>query len=69
MALTDADPDLLEIALTKATVELLKVQGDQINMAVLFWYLVKSNASVRYCTSSDAGQVTLSRVPEQHGRV
>ena len=23
---------------------------DQINMAVLLWYLVKSDASVRYCT-------------------
>ena len=26
------------------------IQPDDIQMAVLFWYLVKSNACVRYCT-------------------
>ena len=26
------------------------IQHDQINMAVLFWYFVKSDDSVRYCT-------------------
>ena len=27
------------------------IQGDQLNIAVLFWYLVKSDlSSVRYCT-------------------
>ena len=30
--------------------EKIKVEPDQINMAVLFWYLVKSDVSVRYCT-------------------
>ena len=29
----------------------LQVQGDQSNIVVLFWYLVKRDASVRYCTA------------------
>ena len=41
------------------------VQGDQLNMAVLFWYLVKcDSSSVGYCTSE-----TFYKVPEQHGHV
>ena len=43
------------------------VQGDQFNMAFLFWYLVKSDASVRYSTVAYTGQVTFYKVPEQHG--
>ena len=35
------------------------IQPDQINMAVLFWYLVKRYASVRFCTVAYTGQVTL----------
>ena len=47
------------------------VQGDQINMAVLFWYLVKSDARVRYYTVAYNGQVTFYKVlvPEEHGHV
>ena len=45
------------------------LQSDQINMAVLFWYLVKSDASVRYCTVAVTGQVTFYKVPEQNGQV
>ena len=33
------------------SVESDKVQGDQLNIAVFFWYLVKSDlSSIRYCT-------------------
>ena len=32
------------------------VQPDQINTAVLFWFLVKSDAIVRYCTLAYTGQ-------------
>ena len=42
-----------------------QLQPDQINMFVLFWYLVKSDASVRYCTVAYTGQVTFKGVPEQ----
>ena len=45
------------------------IQPDQINIVVLFWYLVKSNASVRYCTVAYTGQVTDNKVPEPHGHV
>ena len=45
------------------------IQPDQINMAVLFWYLVESDASVRYLTVVDTGQVTFYRVLEIHGHV
>ena len=38
-----------------------KVQPDQIDMAVLFWYLVQSDTSVRYCTLSLRGQVLFTR--------
>ena len=49
------------------------VQGDQLNMAVILWYLVKKSAlsSVRYCllftlqfTSSMS--ITYSKVPEKN---
>ena len=36
-------------------------------MAVLFWYLVKRDDSVRFCTV--AYTVTFYKVPEQHGQV
>ena len=43
------------------------IQGHQINMAVCFGHLVKSDlASVRYCTPV---QVTFYKVPEKHGQV
>ena len=44
----------------------------QINMAVLFWYLVKSDSSVRYYVYSTVPyteQVTYNKVPEQYGHV
>ena len=35
------------------------IQGDQLNIAVLFWYLGKSDSSsVRYYTVSYTGQIT-----------
>ena len=48
-------PDHLEIDLslpiTSTYLKRLKVQGDLLNMAVFFWYLVKSDlSSLRYCT-------------------
>ena len=39
-----------EGVLRKPHAALQKVQPDQINMAVFFWYLVKSDSSVCYCT-------------------
>ena len=49
------------------------LQPDQIYMAVLFWYLVKSDAIV-YATLYEqyivqTGQVTFNKVPETHGHV
>ena len=44
-------------------------QPDQINMNVFFWYLVKRDASVRYCTVAYTGQVTFYKVPETHSHV
>ena len=40
------------------------IQGDQLNMPVFFWYLVKVTYQV-YATM----QVTLYKVPEKHGHV
>ena len=34
-------------------------------MAVLFWYIVKSDASIRYCTVLN----TFYKIPETHGHV
>ena len=47
----------------------ISLQPDQITMAVLFWYLATSNASVRYYTVVYAGPVTFYRVAETHGHV
>ena len=33
----------------------------KINMNLLFWYLVKSDANARHCTVAHTGQVTLYR--------
>ena len=41
-----------------------EVQPDQINMAVLFWYIEKSDARVRYCT-----EVMFYKVLKQQGHV
>ena len=42
---------------------------DQINMAVFFWHLLKSDlASVRYCMYSEY-PYTFYKVPETHGHV
>ena len=38
-------------------------------MAVLFWDLVKSDASVRYGIVAYTGQVTFYKVPETQGHV
>ena len=40
-----------------------------IYMAVLFLYLEKSDASVRYSKLAYTGQVTFYKVPETHGHV
>ena len=47
-----------------------QLQPDQINMAVLFWYLGKSDASVQYSGAETyTGQVTFKKVPETHAYV
>ena len=33
------------------------LQPDQVNRAVLFWFIVESDASVRYCTVAYTGRV------------
>ena len=38
-------------------------------MAVLFWYLVKRDAYLRYCTVAYNEQVTFYKIPEQHSHV
>ena len=38
-------------------------------MAMLFWYLVKSDVCVRYRTVVYSGQITLLKEPETHGHV
>ena len=42
------------------------IQGDQLNMAVCFWYLVKRDANIQYCTVAYTVQVKFYEVPEQH---
>ena len=43
------------------------VQGDQLNIAVFFWYLVKSDLSnVRYCACVHLTS-RFSKEPENHG--
>ena len=43
--------------------------GDQLYMAVLFWYIVKPHlTSVRFCTVAYTF-VTFYKVPEQHDHV
>ena len=44
------------------------IQPDQIYMTVLFWYLAKSDASVRYCTVAYTRHVKFYKVPEKYGR-
>ena len=48
-----------------------QLQGDQLNMAVCFWYFVKSDLSSEHVYSKVAytGQVTFDKVPEKHGHV
>ena len=43
------------------------LQGDQLNMAVFFWYIEKNDlyATVHVYT----GQVTFYKLPEKHGHV
>ena len=42
------------------------IQGDQLNMTVFFWYLLKSDLSPVYtCTAA----YTFYKVPEKHGHV
>ena len=46
-----------------------KTKADQINMAVLFWYLVKRDAVFVSCSVAYTGQVTFFKVTETHGHV
>ena len=41
-------------------VESVIIQPDQINMAVLICYLVRTNSRVRYCIVAYTGQVTFT---------
>ena len=43
------------------------IQGDQLNMAMFFWYLV--TCPVYTCTVAYTGQVILYELPEIHGHV
>ena len=44
--------------------------NDQINLAVVFWYLVKSDGSdVRYCTPTYTGIATFYKIPGTHDYV
>ena len=49
--------------------EFVKVQGHQLNIAVFFWYLVKSDWSMYTCIIAYTRQVTFYKVPEKHGHV
>ena len=40
------------------------IHGDQLNMTVLFWYLVKSDLPSVHVYSSYTGHVTFYKVPE-----
>ena len=42
--------------------------GNYINMAVLLWYLLKTDAIVRYFTVAYTGKVTFYKIPEIHGQ-
>ena len=42
---------------------IIQVQGDRLNMAVCFWYLVKVTYLVYTCTVAYTGQVIFSKVP------
>ena len=46
-----------------------EIHGVQLNMAVLFWYLVKVTCPVYDTAHVYAGQVTFYKVPETHGHV
>ena len=47
-----------------------KLQGDQLYMALCFWYFVKSDFyRVHYSTLAYTGQITSYKLPETHGNV
>ena len=46
-----------------------KVQGDQLNMAVFIWFVVKSDCPVYACTVAYTEQVSFYKVPDKHGHV
>ena len=46
-----------------------KVQGDRLDMAVCFWYLVKIDLSLYAIVQPDTEQDTFHKVPETHGHV
>ena len=46
-----------------------KVQGDQLYMAVCFWYLVKWTCTVYACNVAFTKQDTFYKVPEKQGHV
>ena len=45
------------------------IQGEQLNISMLFWYLVKSDVIVRYCTVAYTGRVIFYKLPDQSGHV
>ena len=47
----------------------IDVQGDQLDIAVFCWYLVKVIFTMYTCTLAYTGQVTFYKVPEKHGHV
>ena len=40
------------------------VKHDQITITVLFWYLVKIDERIRYCTIAYTGEIMFYKVPE-----
>ena len=50
-------------------VECEMIQGDQLYIAVCFWYLVKSHFPVFAFTVSYTEQIIFYKVPEQHSHV
>ena len=45
------------------------IQGDQLNMAVFFWYLVKSDCLVYMCKVAYTEQATFYKLPEKPSHV
>ena len=52
----------------KLACQLAPIQGDQIDLAVFFWYPVKSDAIV-YASVQQHNQITFHKIAETHGHL